>query len=445
MVGAPAGRDVAASTAVVGSAGAASRPGARRREVLTAAQARRTALAAQGFTDPRPAGPPTARHLQRVIDRVGLLQIDSVNVVARSHRLPVFSRLGPYDDDLLRRAAERPPRRLVEYWAHEASLVPPRTHRLLRWRMARAAEEAWGRYRRILAERPRLLQDVLDAVADGGAMTAAQVTARLHPGAPRSSAGSWMVPPTDAVLAGPARDVKAAAEQLFWSGELSAAGRTAQFERRYDLPERVLPAEVASAPDLPEADAVRELVAVAARSLGVATEAHLRDYFRLRPSQSRRAVDELLEEGVLVPVAVRGWARPALLHRDAVFPRRVPGRALLSPFDSLVFERSRTEALFGVRVRLEIYVPAAQRVHGYYVLPLLLDGELVARVDLKAERPAGVLRVQAAWSEPHAPAHVADELAAELRSMAAWLRLDDVAVAGPGDLAPRLVDALART
>jgi len=417
---------------------------ARRREVLTAAQARRTALAAQGFIDPRPTGSPTARHLQRVVDRVGLLQIDSVNVVARSHRLPVFSRLGPYDDELLRRAAERSPRRLVEYWAHEASLVPPRTHRLLRWRMARAAEEAWGRYRRILSERPRLLQEVLDVVADGGAMTAAQVTARLHPGAPRSSAGSWMVPPTDAVLTGPARDVKAAAEQLFWSGELTAAGRTPQFERRYDLPARVLPAEVAAAPDLPEVDAVRELVAIAGRSLGVATEAHLRDYFRLRPAQSRRAVDELVEQGVLAPVAVRGWARPALLHRDAAFPRRVAGRALLSPFDSLVFERSRTEALFGVRVRLEIYVPAAQRVHGYYVLPLLLDGELVARVDLKADRSAGLLRVQAAWAEPHAPEHAASELAAELRSLAGWLGLGDVAVAGRGDLAPRLAEELAR-
>ncbi|WP_298804347.1 crosslink repair DNA glycosylase YcaQ family protein [uncultured Pseudokineococcus sp.] len=426
--------------------GRAAGPGpARGREVLTAAQARRTALAAQGFADRRPPGAPTMRHVQRVLDRVGLLQLDSVNVVARSHRLPLFSRLGPYDDDLLRRAAERPPRRLVEYWAHEASLVPPATHRLLRWRMARAADEAWGRYRRILAERPRLLDEVLGAVREGGAMTAAQLTAHLHPGAPRSSAGSWMVPPTEAVLAGPARDVKAAAEQLFWSGELTAAGRTAQFERRYDLPERVLPPEVAGAPDPDEADAVRGLVEIAGRSLGVATEAHLRDYFRLRPDASRRAVDELVEDGVLAPVTVRGWARPALLHRDAAFPRRVAGRALLSPFDSLVFERSRTEALFGVRLRLEIYVPAARRVHGYYVLPFLLDGELVARVDLKADRADGVLRVQAAWPEPWAPAHAAEELAGELRSMAAWLGLDDVAVTGPGDLAPALLEALRAT
>ncbi|MEJ5946158.1 crosslink repair DNA glycosylase YcaQ family protein [Pseudokineococcus basanitobsidens] len=419
-------------------------PGAAAREVLTAAQARRTALAAQGLARPRPEGRPTPRHLQRVVDRVGVVQLDSVNVLARSHRLPFFSRLGPYDDELLRRAGERSPRRLVEYWAHEASLVPPSTHRLLRWRMARAADEAWGRYRRILSERPRLLDDLLAAVAEGGPGTAAQLTARLHPGAPRSSAGSWMVAPTEAVLAGPARDVKAAAEQLFWSGELSAAGRTAQFERVYDLSARVLPPEVAGAPTPSEDEAVRGLVEIAGRALGVATEPQLRDYFRLRPEQSRAAVAALVEDGVLAPVRVRGWRRPALLHAGATFPRRATGRALLSPFDSLVFERSRAEELFGVRLRLEIYVPAARRVHGYYVLPFLLGDALVARVDLKADRGARLLRVQAAWGEAGAPEHAPAELADELRLMAGWLGLDDVLVVGPGDLAPRLADELRR-
>lgn len=414
-----------------------------RREVLTAAQARRTAMAAQGFADPVPAGGPTLRHLQRVVDRVGLLQLDSVNVVARSHLWPLYSRLGPYDVDLLRRATAVRPRRLVEYWAHEASLVPPATHRLLRWRMARAADEAWGRYRRVLVEHPRLPDDVLGVLAAAGPLTTAQVTARLHPGAARSPAGSWMVAPSEAVLAGPARDVKAALEMLFWAGRVSAADRTAQFERRYDLVERVLPPDVAAAPDPPEDEAVRGLVEISARALGVATEPHLRDYFRLRPEQSRAAVGALVEEGVLLPVDVRGWRRPALLHRDATFPRRVRARALLSPFDSLVFERSRTEDLFGVRLKLEIYTPAEQRAHGYYVLPLLLDDALVARVDLKADRAAGLLRVQAAWREPHAPDDVAEHLAAELRVVAGWLGLDDVLVVRRGDLAPALGAALA--
>ncbi|MEJ5914144.1 winged helix-turn-helix domain-containing protein [Pseudokineococcus sp. 1T1Z-3] len=433
------------------ASGSGSPPAARgrrrgpRREVLTAAQARRSALAAQGLAGPRPTGPPTMRSLQRVVDRLGVVQLDSVTVLARTHRLPFFSRLGPYDDELLRRAREERPRRLVEYWAHEASLVPPATHRLLRWRMAGAADQAWQRYRRVLAERPQLPAEVLAVVSAGGAATAAQLTARLHPGVPRSPAGSWMTALTPEVLAGPARDVKATAEMLFWSGDLSAAGRTAQFERVYDLPSRVLPPEVARAPTPPPEEALRGLVDVAGRALGVATEPELRDYFRLPPDLSRAAVAALVEEGRLAPVTVRGWARPAYLHADATFPRAASARALLSPFDSMVFERTRTEQLFGMRLRLEIYVPAAQRLHGYYVLPFLLDDALVARVDLKADRAAGLLRVQAAWAEPTAPEHAPAALAAELRLMAGWLGLDDVTLTGRGDLAPRLAEELART
>ncbi|MGQ7295057.1 winged helix-turn-helix domain-containing protein [Quadrisphaera sp. KR29] len=403
-------------------------------ERWTAAQARRTAIAAQGLARARPHGTPTARHLQRVVDDVGLLQIDSIQVLARSHTLPLFSRLGPYDTDLLRRAAEQRPRRLVEYWAHEASFVPPATHRLLRWRMARAASDAWGSVRSVVSEHPGVVEAVRAEVSAGRPMTARELEVALAHDAPRARdhwGWNWSA-------------VKRACEHLFFTGELTAAGRTASFERRYDLTERVLPPEVSRAPDPDEADAVRGLVEVSARALGVADEPALRDYFRLRPGPARRAVAELVEAGALVPVEVAGWARPAFRWADAPRPRRVAARALLSPFDSLVFFRQRTEELFGVRVRLEVYTPAAQRVHGYYVLPFLLGDALVARVDLKADRGRGVLVVLSAHGEPWAPPETADELAGELTSMAAWLGLGEVEVRRRGDLAEDLRQAVGR-
>ncbi|NDL58577.1 winged helix-turn-helix domain-containing protein [Phytoactinopolyspora mesophila] len=401
-----------------------------RPETLSQAAARRIALAAQGFADSRPVRP-DRRTLRRVLDRVALFQIDSVNVLSRAHYLPLFSRLGPYPRSLLDQAANRSPRLLFEYWAHEASFVPVRYQPLLRHRMAEADDASWGRMRQLAREKPDFVEWVLDEVKRLGPVTAGEI----QDDAPASKdhwGWNWS-------------DTKSALEYLFWAGRVTAAGRNSSFARLYDLPERVLPAEVFAAPTPSAEESYRELIRLAARAHGVGTEQCFRDYFRLSPKQARTAVAELVEAGELLPVEIEGWKRPAFLFWDARMPRRINARALLSPFDSLVWERARTEALFGFRYRLEIYVPKPKRVHGYYVLPFLLGDQLVARVDLKADRQAGVLRVQAAWAEPEAPGETAAELSAELISMARWLELDDVAVAGHGDLAPALDVAVRRS
>ncbi len=409
----------------------------RTRETLGLPQARRIAVAAQGL-DRRPSGGAvTMRSVQRVIDTVAVVQIDSVNVLSRSHYLPFFARLGPYPRRLLDDATARAPRRLVEYWAHEASYVAPSTHRLLRWRMAQAAEEAWGGMVRVARERRELLQAVQDEVEARGPLTAAQIERALDQDRPRERnhwGWNWS-------------DTKRAVEYLFWAGRISSAGRTSQFERRYDLPERVLPAAVAQAPDPEPGQAHRQLVLTALRAHGIGTLRCLRDYVRMKSGPARAAVQELVEEGLAVPVTVRGWPGTVYLDPQARWPRSVSARALLSPFDSLIWERERTQALFGMRYRIEIYTPAHRRVHGYYVLPFLLGDELVARVDLKADRAAGRLRVQSAWAHPAAPgrsrAGRADEvvgaLAAELTAMAHWLELDQVVATGLGDLGPALL------
>jgi uncharacterized protein len=392
-------------------------------ERLSLAQARRIALAAQGFADPRPLpGAATSRHLQRVIDRVGIIQIDSVNVLTRSQYLPFFSRLGPYDTALLDRARDRSPRRLVEYWAHEASLIPPSTWPLLGFRMRRALSDSWGGMRRVARDHPALVQAVLAEVTARGPITSREVERALEHDLPRDTSDwgwNWSL-------------VKAALEHLFWAGQISSAGRTAQFERRYASLERVLPRAVAAQAVTPEArprdeDAFRELMLIAARAHGVGSEQCLRDYFRLKPEQARPALAALVAAGEVRPVEVAGWKRPAYLHREARRPRRVHAEALLSPFDSLIWQRDRTRALYGFDYRLEIYVPAPQRVHGYYVLPFLFGDTLVARVDLKADRAAGVLRLHATHWEPGAPAEAVPALERRLAELAGWLGLAAVA------------------
>jgi uncharacterized protein YcaQ len=382
--------------------------------IISQADARRIALAAQGFDRPPPPRV-TAAHVRKVADRTGLLQIDSVNVLARAHYLPLFSRLGSYDRALLERAAwgPKPHRRFFEYWAHEASLLPLELHPLLRWRMARAerGEIGYAALRRFATEHRSEADAVLARIAAEGPLTAAD----FESGTSRSGWWEWS-------------DVKHALEWLFWSGRITTATRRGSFARVYDLPERVLPPAVLALPTPSVAEAQRALIERSARALGIATAAELRDYFRLKPVEADHAIADLAEDQVLVPVRVDGWSQKVWLHRDAAVPRRVRGAALLAPFDPLIWERGRTERLFGFRYRIEIYVPQAQRTHGYYVLPFLMDEALVARVDLKADRQAGVLLAKRITLEPGAPGDTLPRLHIELERMAQWLGLSDVRV-----------------
>jgi uncharacterized protein len=399
-------------------------------ESLSVAQARRITLAAQGFTDPRPGGGTDLRHLRRVLRRLHLIQMDSVNVLQRAHYMPLYSRLGPYPAALLDRAAYRAPRELFEFWGHEASLITTDLQPLFRWRMERAAEFAWGGMVRIARQQPELVARVLDEVRERGPITVAEIEHDV-PRTKDNWGWNWSA-------------VKQAMEWLFYSGQVTAAERTTSFARRYDLTERVLPRQVIDAPTPAYGDAVRALVGLSARALGVAAEGELRDYFRLPVAGFKQAVAELVEDKVLIPVTVQGWRHQGYLHHEAKLPRWVRAATLISPFDPLIWERARTERLFDLTYRIEIYVPAKQRLYGYYVLPFLLGDRFAARVDLKADRKAGVLQIPAAWREPHADEdETATALAAELGRLAGWLGLSAITAPVRGDLAGPLAAALA--
>ncbi|WP_191970280.1 winged helix-turn-helix domain-containing protein [Methylobacterium planeticum] len=381
---------------------------------LSASEARRIALAAQGFTAGRPPGTVDAIRLRKGIGRLGLLQIDSVNVLVRAQYLPLFSRLGSYDRALLDAVAAAKPKPVFEYWGHEASLLPVDCQPLLRWRMARArrGQGVWRQLAPFAGERRSEADALLARIEREGPLAASDVAGT------RAAHGMWVW-----------SAAKHALEWLFWAGLVASTHRRNSFERVYDLPERVLPRAVLETPTPSGPDARRALIARGARALGIGTAHDLRDYYRIGPNDARLPIDELVEEGTLVPVRVRGWSHQAYRHKEARPGRRLEGSALVSPFDPLVWHRPRTERLFGFRYRLEIYTPAHKREHGYYVLPFLLDGALVARVDLKADRGIGALVVQRAHVEPGAPPWTVERLMGELRAMAAWLGLSSLAVA----------------
>jgi len=418
--------------AAEGSAATAQIAAARKGE-LTAGQARRIAIAAQQLAAPLP--PTDVRtinrgHLNRLLQSIGLLQIDSVNVLARAHLLPIFSRLGPYPYALLEGAAW--PRRssdrlLVEAWAHVASLVPIGIQPMLRWRQQRFAAEAWPRVDAVRRDHPGFLDTVLAVIAEQGPMSAGEIEKALEaPGRGISGWWEWSI-------------TKTSCEYLFAVGAIGVANRRG-FERRYDLMDRVLPAAVLDAPTPSEADAKRVLMGLAASHHGIGTASDLADYYRIGLTSARLALGDLVDDGEVIPVQVQGWREVGYLHRDARIPRKVTGAALLCPFDPLIWERARTERLFGFHYRIEIYTPLAKRQFGYYVFPLLVGEQLVGRFDLKADRLGSRLLVQASWLEEGAdPVLAADAAAVELTRMARWLDLEDIVVMPRGDLWKTLV------
>lgn len=387
------------------------------RERLSAAQSRRVALGAQGFADPRPTGRVDRRHLRRVLDRIGLIQIDAVNVLVRSQELPLFARLGPHPRTLIDDATRDG--ELFEYWVHEACHVPIDQYPLYRWAMA--AHPRWKGFRRWAEEHSDFVAAVLERVRTEGPLVASDLEMRDRPKEPW---WDW-------------DDGKRALEHLFRSGEVAATRRSPDFARLYHAAESLIPAEIRDAPAPSERDAKKELLVLAAKYHGVGTAADLADYHRLK--HTRPLFDELVEDGRLLAVDVEGWSQQAFMHPDATVPRRMHATALLSPFDPVVWNRERTERLFGFHYRIEIYVPKPKRRYGYYVLPFLVGDELVGRVDLKADRANSTLLVQAAWGEPGiSELDVASHLAAELSAMAGWLGLERVELNGAGNLTPAL-------
>lgn len=406
------------------------------RETLSLSEARRVALAAQRLHRPPQAAaePIGGAAVGRLGAQLGVLQIDSVNVLARAHLMPIYSRLGPYPTQALARATAGRPRRLVEAWAHQASYIPVQTYPLLEWRRRAFEREAWGSIASVASAHPDTLRLVFDIVAARGPLTATQVQAEIEHEHPRARGTEWGWNWSAA---------KRCLEHLFFVGRVAVAERSPSFERLYDLTERVLPADVLAVGEVPEAEAIRRLLEIGARAHGIGTVRCFQDYFRIRGAAVSTALGELLDEGTVRPVRVAGWERTLYLHKDAVLPRRADTATFLSPFDPLVFERRRLQELFGVDYRIEIYTPAHKRVYGYYVLPLLVGEQVVARLDLKADRQGGILLVRSAHREPHIVLDVVAAARAELARLAGWLGLASVVVEkdARGDLASDLAGA----
>jgi uncharacterized protein YcaQ len=392
-------------------------------EKVSLAAARRIALGAQGFADPRPRGRVDRRHFRRVLDRMGVIQIDSVNVLVRSQELPLFARLGPHPRSMIgdaTRAGE-----LFEYWVHEASHVDMAHYHLHRWQMA--GDHKWARYWTLANRRPGFVEEVYQRIADGGPVASGDLSERV------GKKGTWW----------DWDDGKIALEHLFWNGQITATRRPTDFARIYDLTERIIPAAVLARPAVPEREARKELLELAARHHGIGTFTDLTDYHRQKNQPCKALVAELVEEGVLREVQVEGWTKSAFLHRAARIPRQISACALLSPFDPVVWNRDRTHRLFGFHYRIEIYTPQPKRIFGYYVLPILWGDNVVGRIDMKADRQGGALLVQGSFTEPGVPAAaLADDLAPELHDMATWLGLERVEVLPRGDLASTLRDAI---
>jgi len=387
---------------------------------ITSNQAKRYALAAQGFSEPRSSGRVDRRHYRKVVDRVGLIQLDSVNYFSRAHFMPFFSRLGPYNRDALDtwlwRSGE-----LFEYWGHEASLIPADQHRLFRWRMDR--EFTWKAMRRLEEEQPGYIESVLEQVEQRGPIQ----TRELEDPGDRLGRSMWNW-----------SYGKVALEALFLQGRITTADRP-NFTRMYDIPDRVIPRHCLDAPGIPTDEAQTILLDQAARAMGVATADDLGDYYRIKMPDTRPLVDRMAAKGELVEVEVEGWGKPAYLHPDAALPRTARGTALLSPFDNLVWYRPRMERLWDFHYRIEIYVPEPQRVYGYYVLPFLMNGDLVGRVDIKTDRQESVLRVKGAFAEPDVDRiAVGKALGDELEQIAIWLSMSRIEIVANGNLAPHI-------
>jgi uncharacterized protein YcaQ len=385
---------------------------------LTLPQARRIALAAQGFNRPRPTGRVDVRHFRRVLSQIHLLQLDSVNVAVRAHYMPMFSRLGLYDREGLDDWINGP--EMFEYLAHVASVMPTADLPMLRHRMR--DRKVYNRTRELMRTHPEYFDQVYEEVAEHGPLTVSDLSD------PGSRTGPWW---------GHGRG-KVALDGLYVTGRLTIRGRTSNFVSIYDLPERVFSRELLAI-EMTSEQAQREMVLRGASAHGVGTAKDIADYYRITVPQARPHLAALVEAGQLEEVRVEGWRQPAYRHPQATLPRRIEARALLSPFDPVVWERDRVERLFGFQYKIEIYVPEPQRQYGYYVYPFLLGDELVARVDLKADRKAGVLRVRGAFIEDgRDPDWVAGELASELQLMAEWLGLGEVHVASKGNLSGAL-------